>query len=550
MTRLIFTLILLIFPVFQGVQAQSFSPQQWREDLRHLQKSVHGEYPFLFKKTTAEAFDAGVEALYAGIPEMQDHEVMAGLARLVASFGYGHTVLGYWEGKIPIHELPVVLYQYDDGIYLQGVHRRYGELAGSRVIAIEGVPVEKAMELMLPVVPAENEMFVKAYGMHYLTYPEFLHAQKIIPELDLEIEFTLEKDGRVFTQSILAVPSERFPRRYGMVIPGEEWVESRDTASTPLYLRDLDRIYTYHYMPDQKTVYVRQSQIEDDEEQDIPTFYDEVFRFIDQHEVEKLILDVRLNGGGNNYKNLPVVTGVIRADKINKPGKFMVIIGRRTFSACQNLVNELDTYTNAVFVGEPTSENINFYGDNRPVTLPNTGISAYLSFAWWQDKPQWENGPWTTPHLATGLTFDQYRNNEDPALEAALKFSDTTFILDPMGHLTQLFTSGRIEEVKTEAARMIQDPNYAFFDFEAELDQVGYNLLKRRSFEEAAFVYSLISGYFPESPHLWNRLGEAQWKMGNTEAAEASLKKALELDPTGEEGRIARELLQQLKEGK
>ena len=46
-----------------------------------------------------------------------------------------------------------------------------------------------------------------------------------------------------------------------------------------------------------------------------------------------------------------------------------VIIGRRTFSACQNLVNELDNYTNAIFIGEPTAENINFYGDTRPGSL-------------------------------------------------------------------------------------------------------------------------------------------------------------------------------------
>ena len=526
--------------------AQELTAEQWQEDLDYLQKTIHNEYPFLFKKISASDFDGEVGALRASIPELEDHEVMVGLARLVASFEYGHTVLGYWEEKIPIHELPIVLYQYDDGIYIQGVHRDYAEVAGARLLEIEGMPVERVLELIRPVIPAENEMFVKAYGIHYLTFPEFLHAQKILSENKLDITLTLEKDGEIRRKTISAVPTERFPRRYGMVVPGEDWVESRDTAVSPLYLKELDRISYYEYLPEEKVLYVRQSQIMDDEQADIPTFFKEVFEFIEQNDVDKLILDLRLNGGGNNYKNKPIVTGVIRTQKINKIGKFMVIIGRRTFSACQNLVNELSSYTNVVFVGEPTSENINFYGDNRPVTLPNSGLNAYLSFAWWQDKPQWENGPWLPPHLATGMTFEQYRTNQDPALEAALAFSDSTFILNPMDHLTELFTSGKVDQVKPTAARMISDPNYAFYNFEQAFDKTAYNLLKGNRLEEAFFVFSMNADFFPEQAGVWNGMGAVYAKQGELQKAREAYQKALEIDPAGEEGEEARRRLQEL----
>ncbi|MGB5648090.1 MAG: hypothetical protein WBM55_13295, partial [Muriicola sp.] len=450
-------LIGLLF-ISMSIQAQAtFTSEQYREDLRFLQQTVHKNFPFLFKKTTAEAFDAKVEALYEAIPRMADHEVLVGFNKIVASFEYGHTVLGYWEGVIPYHEMPIVLYQYDDGIFLQGVHKSYKEALGAKLLAIEGMPIEEVLKLMRPVVPAENESFVKAYGIHYLTFPEFLHAQKVLKTMSTSVLLTLEKDGRQFEQRIEAVPFERFPRQYGMVVPGEDWLEARDLCTTPLYLKNLDKIYYYEYLPEHKTVYVRHSQIMDDSIQAIPEFYAEVFDFIDKNEVEKLILDVRLNGGGNNYKNKPIVTGVIANKKINQPGKFMVIIGRRTFSACQNLVNELHTYTNAIFIGEPTAENINFYGDNSPVTLPNTKMNAYLSFAWWQDKPQWENRPALDPQIATGMTFEQYRTNQDPALEAAMASMGSDFITNPMNYFTQLFTSGKAELIKPEAARMLKD---------------------------------------------------------------------------------------------
>ena len=52
--------------------------------------------------------------------------------------------------------------------------------------------------------------------------------------------------------------------------------------------------------------------------------------------VTALVLDVRNNGGGNNFLNRPIVREVIRSDGINRKGRFFVITGRLTFSAAAN----------------------------------------------------------------------------------------------------------------------------------------------------------------------------------------------------------------------
>jgi hypothetical protein len=548
LTRVVFSFLFLFCFVISLSAQKTFTSNQYQDDLRFLQETIHKNFPFLFKKTTISSFDAEVEKLYKEIPQLQPHEVLVGFCRLVASFEYGHTTMGYWEGIIPFHEMPIVLYHYDDGIFLQGVHKDYEPALGTKLLAIEGMPVEEVLKLIRPVVPAENESFVKAYGIHYLTFPEFLHAQGVLKSMSTTVSLTLEKDGKQFEQKIKAVPFERFPRQYGMVVPGEEWLDSRDLTKTPLYLKKLDRIYYYEYLPDHKTVYVRHSQIMDDSIQSIPEFYTEVFDFIDKNEVEKLILDVRLNGGGNNYKNKPIVTGVIANKKINQPGKFMVILGRRTFSACQNLVNELHTYTNAVFIGEPTAENINFYGDNHAVTLPNTQMKAYLSFAWWQDKPQWENKPALYPQLATGLTFEQYRTNQDPALEAALQYVNTDFITDPMRYFTELYTTGKADQIFIEAKRMLADPAYAFFNFEAEFNEAGYRFLEDKLYEEALYIFKMNTGLFPESGNAWNSLAEVYRKSGDTAKAVELYNKVIALDPEGKTGKHAGEMLLKIEQ--
>ena len=546
----IFTLLPALLIISQLFTQNSLTSADWQADLDFLKKAVHDDYPFLFKKITAAEWDAEVDKLYKAIPTMQQHEIIAGFGRIVASFKYGHTAMGWGHIPIQSHLVPLNLYWFSDGIYVEGCRKDYAETLGARLLKVEGVPVEKALEAVRPLTSVENEQFFKAYGLDMLLAPEALHAQGVTRSLKKTITLTLERDGKVIEKAFDTIEATRLPRSYSLITPGDEWLSVRDQSATPLYLKNLDKIYYFEYLPEYKTVYVRHSQIQDENDDPIPAFYERVFDFIEKNDVEKLVLDVRLNGGGNNYKNKPVVTGLIRCDKINQPGKLIVILGRRTFSACQNLVNEIDTYTNAIFVGEPTSENINFYGDNQRVELPNSKIPVFLSFAWWQDKPQWENADWLAPDIAVEMSFNDYRSNRDPVLETALNITSDGLIADPMAYLKELFMAKKMGELKSEAARMIADPRYKFTNFEGQLNDAGYNLMRSGQMDAAFSVFQLNTELFPGSANAWDSFGEVNWKIGKKEEAIRLYNKAITLDPDGSVGDNARNMLKQIQGSK
>ena len=522
----------------------------WQSDLRFLQQKVHKDYSFLFKNIKAAEFDEAVEKLYKTIPSMKEHEVLAGFARIVASFKYGHTDIGWRESPVKYQVAPVNFYWFSDGVFVEGADKKYENIIGAKLVKVEGMPVEKVLAAIKPIVPAENDQYFKAYGLDHLTIPQSLHAQKVSKELKPSLTYTFEKDGKIFDQTVVALDAFRLPRQYGYVRPNDQWISVRDQSATPNYLKNLDKVYYFEYLPASKTVYVRQSQIQDDRSEAMPAFYKKVFDFIENNDVERLVLDVRLNGGGNNYKNKPIVTGILESKKINKPGKLFVIIGRRTFSACQNLVNELHNYTNALFVGEPTAENINFYGDNRRVDLPKSKLPVFLSFAWWQDKPQWENDQWLAPQVAVEMSFDQYKSNKDPVLEACVNFSDKDIVLDPMRHLRDLFTAGKMDLVESEAKRMASDPKYKYVNFEQKINQSGYDLLNSKEMDAALYVFELNTKLYPRSANTWDSFGEANWKANKTDKAIEYYNKAIELDPNGATGDNARRMLNQIKNGK
>ena len=513
---------------------ESLTTAQWQEDLTYLKETVHKDYSFLFKKITAEKWDAAAAAFYDKIPTMQDHEVKVGLSRMVSLFKYGHTQVPF-STVASQGVLPVNLYHFEDGVFVEGATKENTAIIGARVLKIGTIPVLQAIEKVRAVVPVENESYLKAYGMRFLTVPAVLHAQGVIPTYSTAVTLTLEKDGKQFTHTLNTIPLDRLSRDYGFTIPSEQWESGRAQDTTPFYLKHLnDKLYYFEMIPGTKTLYVRQSSVFHDDEETLQDFYKRLFEFIDTTDVQKLVYDVRLNGGGNNYNNKPLIKGLMARPKINSRGKFFYIIGRNTFSACQNLTNEIEQYTEAIIVGEPTAENINFYGDTRRVTLPNSGLNAYLSFAWWQDRSQWDNKDWTIPHLAVAMTSEQYFTNQDPVLDVALNYTEKGAILNPMDYLTELFTAGKFAEVKSVGIQVAKDPKYKYYNFEDEFGTAGYRLFSGGNKEGGLFILELVAEMYPASMGALYSLASAQEEMKQTDKAIANYTKLIKQDPTNE----------------
>lgn len=543
-TKATFLFLLITILSCLPVLAQTaITAEEWQEDLRYLQATVHKDYPFLLRKISAADFDAEVDKLYQQIPSLEAHEVTVGLARIVALFKYGHTQITYTTTANGT-ALPVNLYEFTDGIFIEGAQLEHRAVVGAKVIAIEGIPIKKALEMIRPVVPVENEQYFKAFGLRFVTVPAVLHAQGVTSSLTETITMTLEKEGRSFEHSFTSIPLDQLSEEYNFTVPSDTWLSARDQSSTPLYFKDLnERLFLFEYLEDKKTVYARQSRVRNETDETLGSFYERLFDFIDTHDVDRLVYDVRHNGGGNNYLNKPFIKGLVRSDKLQKPGSLFVITGRRTFSAAQNLVNEIDNYTSAIFVGEPTAENLNFYGDTRAETLPNSKIEAYLSFAWWQDKAPWENADWLYPDVSVAMSFEDFRTNKDPVLDAALNYDSSKMIVNPMEYLTELFVAGKMELLRTETIRMFNDPNYNYFDFENSFNSAGRRMMGGPNHAGAILILDMNVELYPDSANTWSSLGDAHQKGGEKEKAKAAYKKAIELDPEGTIGKHAEEML-------
>jgi C-terminal processing protease CtpA/Prc len=151
----------------------------------------------------------------------------------------------------------------------------------------------------------------------------------------------------------------------------------------------------------------------------VEAFSKRLFFFVEENRVDRFILDLRLNRGGNGQRNRPLLLEIIRCSKIDQKGKLFTIIGRGTWSAAQILVCELEGYTNTLFGGEPTGGKVNSFGDSHKILLPNSGITVRVSTLWWQEDER-DSRQWIAPQIASGLIFQEYCANTDPAMRPEL----------------------------------------------------------------------------------------------------------------------------------
>ena len=331
----------------------------------------------------------------------------------------------------------------------------------------------------------------------------------------------------------------------GLTIP-TDWIDAKDPSVSPLWQRNPTEYRYMEFLKDDKTLYVRHSVTMNDGDKTIEKFFNNVHDFIDKNEVEKLVLDVRMNGGGNNYLNKAIITNIISARKINQPGKFFCIIGRRTFSACQNLVNELSKYTEVTFVGEPTSENINFYGDTRLETLPNSQINMNLSWMWWQNLDPRDKREWMPPHLAADMSFADYQTGIDPAMDA-IKVANIQTNIE--ASLRNFVEKGQFDEAVSMAKDYLKDPTHRYFkdDLETKINDFGYVLINQKNFDMANKVLKMNIQLFPESANAYDSFAETFMRLGKKDEAIKYYEMAITKDKEGITAENAKKMIANMK---
>lgn len=506
--------------------------EKWREDLRYMAEQMPKLHKNLFHTISPKQFDDAVKKLNDRIPTLARHQIIVEMARIAATIGDGHTnVYPTRDAKIGFRMLPVKMYFFKDGLYIRAAASDYANLVGQRVVKIGNHTVEEAYKRAREIVGRDNEMGAKFFVPHLLAMPEVLHALELSENTETA-KFTVEKQGK---QSVIELKSLGAAEMMAgdtdkSWLPKEGWIDLRgaEKFSTPFWLKDPNNKFWYEYLPDTKTIYFQFNEVGNKENETLADFSKRLFEFVDANPVDRFILDLRLNRGGNGTLNKPLLLGIIKSAKINQRGKLFAIIGRSTFSAAQFLLNDLEEYTNTLFVGEPSASKGNSYGDSRRIYLPNSGITVRVSVYYWQDWTPWDTRFWTAPDLTAELSAEDYRQNIDPALNTIFKYVPQKSLLEI---LNEALTGGGIDLAVKKFNEFAAHPTNFYASVEQPLLEAGQRLLNENKPEQAAVLFQINAEKNPHSFRAYFALGEAFARMGKKDVAILNFEKSLQINP-------------------
>lgn len=428
-----------LLPAFFRLPAPLPSPtetrdERWRQDLHYLAVQLPRLHIDPFHRTSPAEFERAVQELDARISDLNDHEVALGMIQLVAMLGDAHS-RAIPPGSLTVHVFPLRLYWFKDGLGVTGAAPAYREAVGTRLTQINGIDVEAVVERVRGLVAYENEAGLRDDVIRYLLMMEVLQAFDLVPDDAQTVSFTFEDaDG---TRSTLDV-TPAAPDNLG------EWVEPDLSAEQlPLHKRRADENYWFEYLDQDKTVYVQYRRCDEMGRQSFGAFVNDLFSFIDTHPVEKLVVDLRHNGGGDSSLIAPFVKRLI-AHPLNQNGRLYVIIGRSTFSSAVLNALELRQKTNATLIGDPTSGSASHYGEVSTFILGNSRIRIAYSTKFFSSRifagdkkslSDWlgvfgyaskrypfdgNDGASVMPDLLIEPTLADEINGRDPVLEAIL----------------------------------------------------------------------------------------------------------------------------------
>lgn len=530
-SRIFLTAALFAARAFPATPPRALSAPQRREDLRVLADELPRVHANAFHAISREEWNRRVGTIDAAIPEMSAHQVEVALMRLVASVGDGHTALSpFYRPELAFHAIPARLYRFSDGIYVRAASPEHRDLVGARVVGVGGVGVDEAFRRVAEIVSHDNDEGLNQVVPLYFGVPEVLDGLGLGDGASVALE--LEKDGRRFSARLPGTISLDHAAHAGgsLWVNPSGWVDARDGAKTPLWLEHPVDLYWMKYLESSKTLFVQYNAVHDKPDESIAEFSRKLTAFADSHPVDRLALDIRQNSGGNNYLNAPLVRAVLHT-RLDGRGKLFLIIGRSTFSAAQNLVNDLSRLAEPTLVGEPTGSRPNQFGDHEPVVLPASGLVVMVSTAFWSDGGKQNRAPWTSPQLSAELSFAQYRDGVDPAMDAVLRYRSIADALAPA------LEAGDAAALETRYRAFRSDPATAWIPTEREINALGYRLLGERRSALAETILRLNTESYPKSANAFDSLGEVRFAQGKLALARESYARALALAPDNDNAR-------------
>lgn len=401
-----------------------------REDLAFLLETLEKQHPNLYANTDEAVFAAKRAAIEAELGDMSDVEFAIALSELAALVGDSHTGINVNLLMDQLAYLPVALTKMRKGWVIDTLPREQAAYLGSTLTAVNGVSTEQAIDRISPMIAADNEAYRLYQAGSLLTIYDVLHQYGIADDPERVTLTVRTPDGQTQELSLSASSAEALRQTQVARL-------SEQRTGVPATEADRSQIY-FSKAVDSRTLYIQYNSCREDENLPMETFAEQVKSDIEQKGYDRVVIDLRNNGGGSDGVLIPLLW--MLAEKHEQDGLTLyTLTGDRTFSSAIIGAVELKD-AGSVMVGTPTGGSVDHFGSVSGFNLPHSGVRVSCSTKFIDmgelvpaAKPYGvESLP---PDIAAEQTLSDYLAGRDTAVEAILARGNDT--VTPKSELTR-----------------------------------------------------------------------------------------------------------------
>ena len=271
-------------------------------DIRELASSLREFHPRPFHSVSRARFDAAVQRATTQAPSLSRNELVVELMRIAALIGDRNGHSGIFPGdpqhRTQLHLYPIRLYTFDDGTYVVDAVER--DLVGTKLVSIADVPLATVFARVRPLVPHDNSTNLKGYMPHFTLTAEVLDGLHV-GEGDGAKAFRFERSGTALERTLTPLAAPQYSRRF--MDSGFHYPSILPRRAAPLYLANARKATWVTTLAGGRVVYAGYNTAQ----VDTMDFSNRIERAARPASVKGLVLDVRLNGGGDNNKYAPLL---------------------------------------------------------------------------------------------------------------------------------------------------------------------------------------------------------------------------------------------------
>ncbi len=381
---------------------------KWKQDLDQLREELPKKHLNLYFGQSEENFLWAIDKLKSEVMDLDHFVVIANIAKIVASFGDAHTTLlipGKWF-------LPFDFYWFEEGIFIVGGKDKYSSLIGCRITHINELDILDVISRISSVIAYENQSFLKSQLPKYIRVAEVLYGLDIITGLN-DLSIRVEYGDRIVSDIQIKTYTEQ--QLNADYINIDELLE----LEIPLHRIKYGENYWSRHLVADNTIYLNYNCCKNMKNIGVKAFFEGVLEEIYRVGVDKVVVDLRNNFGGNSKLLEPFILGLKKWISEDNNRRVFTIIGRDTFSSALLNAYSLKNDVGSILIGEASGGKPNCYGEVLYIELLNSKLRIRYSTKYY-DIIEDDNQESLFPDLKFGVRFDDFISCKDPVMEYIL----------------------------------------------------------------------------------------------------------------------------------